>query len=202
MIEGILGKKLGMTQVFAADGRWIPVTVVEAGPCTVLQKKTKATDGYDAVQLGFGEKKSHRVSKPLMGHFRKTGQGAFAHLRELRAESVDAFQRFSIAARNALTAPADVIATGASATSSTVCCVPAAPVLTVFVAPPTFTTNSAFGGRSNARMSLVSAVSPRDVPSCGFLSPVTVTATATRFLAASTTRTSTRAVSAFGAGLA
>ena len=92
MIEGILGKKLGMTQVFAADGRWIPVTVVEAGPCTVLQKKTAATDGYNAVQLGFGLKKSHRVNKPLMGHFRKAGQGAFAHLRELAAENVDAFQ--------------------------------------------------------------------------------------------------------------
>jgi large subunit ribosomal protein L3 len=92
MIEGILGKKLGMTQVFAADGRWIPVTVVEAGPCTVLQKKTTATDGYNALQLGFGEKKSHRVNKPLMGHFRKAGQGAFAHLRELAAANVDAFQ--------------------------------------------------------------------------------------------------------------
>jgi large subunit ribosomal protein L3 len=92
MIEGILGRKLGMTQVFAADGRWLPVTVVEAGPCTVLQKKTAATDGYNALQLGFGEKKSHRVNKPLMGHFRKAGQGAFAHLRELAAENVDAFQ--------------------------------------------------------------------------------------------------------------
>lgn len=81
-----------MTQVFAADGRWLPVTVVEAGPCTVLQKKTTATDGYNALQLGFGEKKSHRVNKPLMGHFRKAGQGAFAHLRELAAENVDAFQ--------------------------------------------------------------------------------------------------------------
>jgi large subunit ribosomal protein L3 len=92
MIEGILGKKLGMTQVFAADGRWIPVTVVEAGPCTVLQKKTVATDGYDAVQLGFGAKKSHRVNKPLMGHFRKAGQGAFAQLAEVRTASVDAYQ--------------------------------------------------------------------------------------------------------------
>lgn len=81
-----------MTQVFAADGRWLPVTVVEAGPCTVLQKKTTATDGYNALQLGFGEKKSHRVNKPLMGHFRKAGQGAFSHLRELAAENVDAFQ--------------------------------------------------------------------------------------------------------------
>ena len=54
MKKGLIGKKLGMTQVFAADGRWIPVTVVEAGPCIVLQKKTVATDGYDALQLGFG----------------------------------------------------------------------------------------------------------------------------------------------------
>jgi large subunit ribosomal protein L3 len=86
MIKGILGKKLGMTQVFAADGRCIPVTVVEAGPCVVLQKKTVATDGYNALQLGFGAKKSHRVNKPEMGHFKKVGKGAFAHLRELRAK--------------------------------------------------------------------------------------------------------------------
>lgn len=92
MIEGILGKKLGMTQVFAADGRWIPVTVVEAGPCTVLQKKTVATDGYDALQLGFGAKKTHRVNKPMMGHFRKADQGAFAHLKELRAANLDGYQ--------------------------------------------------------------------------------------------------------------
>jgi large subunit ribosomal protein L3 len=89
MIKGILGKKLGMTQVFAADGRCIPVTVVEAGPCVVLQKKTVATDGYNALQLGFGVKKTHRVNKPEMGHFKKVGKGAFAHLRELQAESVD-----------------------------------------------------------------------------------------------------------------
>lgn len=92
MIEGILGKKLGMTQVFAADGRWIPVTVVEAGPCTVLQKKVTATDGYNALQLGFGAKKSHRVTKPLLGHFRKAGQGAFARLAEVRTANVDAYQ--------------------------------------------------------------------------------------------------------------
>jgi large subunit ribosomal protein L3 len=89
MIKGILGKKLGMTQVFAADGRCISVTVVEAGPCVVLQKKTVATDGYNALQLGFGVKKSHRANKPEMGHFKKVGKGAFAHLRELRADNVD-----------------------------------------------------------------------------------------------------------------
>lgn len=92
MIEAILGKKLGMTQVFAADGRWIPVTVVEAGPCTVLQKKTVATDGYDAFQIGFGAVKSHRVNKPMMGHFRKAGQGAFGRLTEVRTALIDAYQ--------------------------------------------------------------------------------------------------------------
>nr|WP_318836026.1 50S ribosomal protein L3 [Desulfuromonas versatilis] len=88
-MKGILGKKLGMTQVFAMDGRRIPVTVVEAGPCVVLQKKTVDTDGYNAVQLGFGAKKSHRVNKPLMGHFKQAGKGAFGALREFRAENVD-----------------------------------------------------------------------------------------------------------------
>ena len=86
MINGLLGKKIGMSQVYAADGQRIPVTVLEAGPCTVLQKKAAATDGYEAVQLGFGEKKTHRVNKPEMGHFKKTGKGAFAHVREFKAE--------------------------------------------------------------------------------------------------------------------
>ncbi len=89
MIQGILGKKLGMTQVFVADGRRIPVTVVEAGPCTVLQKKTESVDGYNALQVGFSEKKTHRVNKPMMGHFKKADQGAFACLRELDAVNVD-----------------------------------------------------------------------------------------------------------------
>lgn len=89
MIKGILGKKLGMTQIFAGDGKRIPVTVVEAGPCVVLQKKTVATDGYNALQLGFGERKAHRTNKPEMGHFRKAGKGAFADLREVRVDNVD-----------------------------------------------------------------------------------------------------------------
>ena len=92
MIQGILGKKLGMTQVFVADGSRIPVTVVEAGPCTVLQKKTESIDGYNALQVGFSEKKTHRVNKPMMGHFKKADQGAFACLRELDAENVDDYQ--------------------------------------------------------------------------------------------------------------
>ncbi len=92
MIQGILGKKLGMTQVFVADGRRIPVTVVEAGPCTVVQKKTESTDGYNALQVGFEAKKSHRVNKPMMGHFKKADQGAFTALRELAADNVDEYQ--------------------------------------------------------------------------------------------------------------
>ncbi len=85
MINGLLGKKIGMSQVYAADGQRIPVTVLEAGPCTVLQKKTAKAEGYEAVQLGFGEKKAQRVNKPDMGHFKKVGKGAFAHIREFKA---------------------------------------------------------------------------------------------------------------------
>ena len=92
MIQGILGKKLGMTQVFVADGRRVPVTVVEAGPCTVVQKKTESTDGYNALQVGFEAKKSHRVNKPMMGHFKKADQGAFTTLRELATDNVDEYQ--------------------------------------------------------------------------------------------------------------
>jgi len=84
-----MGKKLGMTQIFTADGRRVPVTVIEAGPCVVLQKKSVATDGYNAIQVGFGEKPAHRVSKPAMGHFKKAGKGAFTTLREFNADNVD-----------------------------------------------------------------------------------------------------------------
>ncbi|HBO69086.1 MAG TPA: 50S ribosomal protein L3 [Deltaproteobacteria bacterium] len=84
MITGIIGKKLGMTQVFDGEGRVIPVTVIEAGPCTVVQRKTRQNDGYESVQLGFGRKKAQRTGKPLTGHFRKAAQGAFSELREFR----------------------------------------------------------------------------------------------------------------------
>jgi len=84
MTTGILGKKLGMTQVFDAEGKVIPVTVIEAGPCTVVQRKTGRDDGYDAVQIGFGTKKAHRAAKPMVGHFRKAGKGVFGALKELR----------------------------------------------------------------------------------------------------------------------
>ena len=73
MAKGILGKKIGMTQIFEADGRLIPVTVVEAGPCVVVQNKTEETDGYNAVQLGFGEVKEKHMTRPMKGHFDKAG---------------------------------------------------------------------------------------------------------------------------------
>ena len=84
MAKGILGKKLGMTQIFEADGRLIPVTVVEAGPCVVLQNKTEETDGYNAVQLGFGEIKEKHTTKPMKGHFDKAGVTTVKFVRELR----------------------------------------------------------------------------------------------------------------------
>jgi len=81
---GILGKKIGMTQIFTEDGQAVPVTVIEAGPCKVVQVKTKENDGYDAVQLGFEHKKERLVNKPLLGHFKKAGVVPFQYLREFR----------------------------------------------------------------------------------------------------------------------
>ncbi len=92
MSNGILGKKLGMTSVFFHDGRYLPVTVIEAGPCTVTQIKIKSNDGYNALQLSFGEKKKSRVNKPLTGHFAKSGEKCFEVLREFRVENPDAFK--------------------------------------------------------------------------------------------------------------
>ncbi|PLX73122.1 MAG: 50S ribosomal protein L3 [Desulfuromonas sp.] len=89
MIKAIIGKKLGMTQVFSEDGKRIPVTVVEAGPCTVLQKKQEQTDGYNALQIGFGARKAHRTNKPEMGHCKAAGKGSFSFLREVQADNID-----------------------------------------------------------------------------------------------------------------
>ena len=82
MEKGLIGRKLGMTQVFSEEGAAVPVTVIEAGPCVVVQKKTREADGYEALQLGFGRKKQKRVTKPLQGHFRKADKGFFRVLRE------------------------------------------------------------------------------------------------------------------------
>lgn len=84
ILSGLLGKKLGMTRVFTEDGRWIDVTLLEAGPCTVIQRKTREKEGYDAVQLGFGEMKTRRLTKPLEGHFAKNGVVPKHTLREFR----------------------------------------------------------------------------------------------------------------------
>ena len=89
MKKGILGKKIGMTQIFAEDGTLIPVTVVEAGPCSVVQKKTVETDGYSAVQLGFGEKKEKNVNKPMKGHFAKAGVAVKRYLKEFKLDNAD-----------------------------------------------------------------------------------------------------------------
>ena len=86
MSLGLLGKKLGMSQIFDKDGKLIPVTFIEAGPCYVLQKKSKESDGYEAVQVGFGEKKEKSSTKPLLGHFKKAGVPALRFVREFRLE--------------------------------------------------------------------------------------------------------------------
>ena len=88
-MKGILGRKLGMTQVFTVDGDLIPVTVVEATPNVVLQKKTVETDGYNAIQLGFEDVKESKLNKPEKGHFAKANIAPKKHLREFRVESVE-----------------------------------------------------------------------------------------------------------------
>lgn len=86
-MKSLIGKKLGMTQIFDEDGRRVPVTVIEAGPCKVVQRKTTATDGYDAVQLGFAEQKPQRVGKPQTGHFKKAGLAPMRVLSEVRVDA-------------------------------------------------------------------------------------------------------------------
>jgi large subunit ribosomal protein L3 len=88
MNGGLLGKKLGMTQIFDEEGRVVPVTVVEAGPCTVLQVKSDETDGYNALQLGFADRPARNVKKPAAGHFAKSGGVAKRFVRELRVDEL------------------------------------------------------------------------------------------------------------------
>lgn len=83
-MKGILGKKIGMTQVFAADGQAVPVTVIQAGPCVVLQKKDADNDGYEAIQLGFEDKKEKNSSKPEQGHSKKASTAPKRYIREIR----------------------------------------------------------------------------------------------------------------------
>ena len=89
MNKGLIGKKVGMTQIFDESGKVIPVTVIEAGPCVVAQVKTNETDGYNAIQLGFGDVKEHKVIKPVKGHYTKSNLTPKKHLREFRVDSVE-----------------------------------------------------------------------------------------------------------------
>ena len=86
MVNTILGRKLGMTQVWGEDDTIIPVTVIQAGPCVISQVKTTDTDGYEAVQIGFGDIKEKKVNKPMQGHFAKAGVAPMRYLREVRVE--------------------------------------------------------------------------------------------------------------------
>jgi len=87
MFNALMGKKLGMTGLFTPEGQYVPVTVIEAGPCVVTQIKMVATDGYDALQLGFDQKKETRTNKPMRGHFEKSGGKCFRHVQEVSVEN-------------------------------------------------------------------------------------------------------------------
>lgn len=92
MKKAILGKKLGMTQIFGEDGKIIPVTVIEAGPCVVVQKKTTEKDGYEAIQVGFADIREKLVNKPVKGHFAKAGVALKRFVKELRLEDISAYE--------------------------------------------------------------------------------------------------------------
>jgi large subunit ribosomal protein L3 len=91
MSKGLIGKKVGMTGVFTPDGRYVPVTVIEAGPCVVTQIKREDREGYNALQLGFGQRKASRVNRPLKGHLKKSGGSLFSTLREFPVDNPDDF---------------------------------------------------------------------------------------------------------------
>lgn len=91
-MKGILGRKLGMTQIFGEDGTVIPVTLIEAGPCYITQKKTVEKDGYNAIQLGFREIREKRINKPKQGHLAKSGAPAVRYLREIPVDDPDSYE--------------------------------------------------------------------------------------------------------------
>ncbi len=91
MVRGLIGKKMGMTGVYSPDGKYVPVTVIEIGPCFVTQVKTVETDGYNSVQLGFGSKKEKHTTKALQGHFKKSGDVLFSHMREFEVSEPTEF---------------------------------------------------------------------------------------------------------------
>jgi large subunit ribosomal protein L3 len=108
--EGLIGRKVGMTQVFADDGNQVPVTVIQAGPCTVVGIRRRETDGYDALQLGF-EPKTRNVNKPLAGHFKKAGVAATRVLREIRLEKGEMLEGYQVGqtVTAELFAPGDIV---------------------------------------------------------------------------------------------
>ena len=113
MQKGIIGKKIGMTQIFDENGKVVPVTVVEAGPCPVVQKKTAEKDGYTAVQLGYGDQKVTRVTKPLKGHFAKSDVAPKKVLKEFRFADCGAYELGAIVKADVFSAgdKVDVIGT-------------------------------------------------------------------------------------------
>jgi len=108
MKKGLIGKKVGMTQIFADDGRRIPVTVVEAGPCVVLQKKTVEKDGYSALQVGFLAVDTVRAIRPAIGHAKAAGKGVYRHLREFRLDDCDQYSVGDVISAD-IFAPGDII---------------------------------------------------------------------------------------------
>ena len=92
MVKSLLGQKLGMTRMFTEEGRWIEVTLVQAGPCTIIQRKTRDRDGYDAVQVGYGDANESRLTKPAKGHFAKAGVAPKRYLREFRVDPASDLQ--------------------------------------------------------------------------------------------------------------
>jgi large subunit ribosomal protein L3 len=92
MVDRIYGKKIGMSRYFVEEGKAVPVTIVKIEPCVVIQKKTTKEDGYEAIQIGFEEKKETRVNKPLKGHFKKAGDKVFNNLREIRVEDANKYE--------------------------------------------------------------------------------------------------------------
>ncbi len=114
MQKGIIGKKIGMTQVFDEKGNVVPVTVVEAGPCVVSMKKTVENDGYDAVQLGYGDLKPAKVNKPMKGHFDKANAAPKRTLREFRFDDTSAYELGSIVKADVFSAGDKIDVTGTS----------------------------------------------------------------------------------------
>ena len=114
MKKAIIGKKVGMTQIFDENGKVIPVTVIEAGPCVVVQKKTAENDGYSAVQLGFGDVKEKKLTKPQVGHFQKAGVDFKKVLKEFRLEDAEQMNVGDVVAAGVFAAGEKVDVTGIS----------------------------------------------------------------------------------------